>query len=123
MRIARLLLWQCLLALLLLAAVLATGRGSAAGVLGGALLVAASLLLQLWATRTAVARKAHPGLAIGLFSLKLGLVIGVAAIALSTGGIAPMSFAAGATTLVLAIVVEACYASWSSRSRRLARNP
>jgi hypothetical protein len=83
----------------------------------GAGLLAASLGLQAWATRVALGGR-RPALAVGLFTLKLALLVGVAWLGLSSRRIPPMSFAAGATTLLLAIVVEACYGDWSARRGR-----
>ena len=52
---------------------------------------------------------ARSGLAVGLFVLKLSLLLAVATIGLRTTLLAPMSFAVGATTLLLAIVLDTCY--------------
>lgn len=94
--------------------VLASGRGAISGVVGGAALMYASLLLQHVAVGLVLRGTARSGLAIGLFVLKLTLLLGVAAIGLKTTLLAPMSFAAGASTLLLAIVIDACYGSGSA---------
>lgn len=111
----RLLGWQVAIAAAVAAVAAATGIGSPAGIAFGAALVAASLLLQIWATRTAFRGTGNPGIAVAILTLKLGLLLGAAALGLAVTGLPPMSFAAGATTLLLAIVVETCYADWSSR--------
>ena len=106
---ARIGLWQAGATAVLVVAALASGRGSAAGILGGAVLMYASLLLQHLAFGMAVRGGARSGFAVGLFLVKLSLLLAVAAIGLRTTWLAPMSFAAGASTLLLAIVLETCY--------------
>lgn len=97
---------------------LATGLGSPAGLVAGAGLFAASFVLQALATRFALSADRRPALAVGLFTAKLALLVGLAAWCLAGPGLEPMSFAAGATTLLLAIVLDACYPERSSRGRR-----
>ena len=58
------------------------------------------------------------GLAVGVFMLKLSLLLVLALIGLRTNLLAPMSFAAGASTLLLAIVIDACYGNRSASSPR-----
>ena len=94
--------------------VVASGRGAVSGVVGGALLMYASLLLQHRAVGMVLRGGTRSGLAIGLFLLKLTLLLAVAAIGLKTTLVAPMSFAAGASTLLLAIVIDACYGNRSA---------
>jgi hypothetical protein len=106
---ARIGLWQAAATAVLVLAVILTGRGSVAGVVGGAVLMYASLLLQHLAFGMAVRGGARSGIAVGLFVLKLGVLLTVAAIGLRATWLAPMSFAAGASTLLLAIVLETCY--------------
>jgi hypothetical protein len=113
----RLLGWQLAIAALLALGAALSGRGSVGGILLGAALLAASLLLQTWATRAAFGGSSG-SLAVAIFTLKLGLLVGVGALALRMTGVGAMSFAAGATTLLLAIVVETCYADWSARGGR-----
>ena len=114
LRAARIGLWQAVVTLAVTGVVLVSGRGSVAGVVGGAALMYASLLLQHLAVGLVLRGGARSGLAIGLFALKLVLLLAVAAIGLRTTLLAPMSFAAGASTLLLAIVIDACYGSGSA---------
>ena len=46
------------------------------------------------------------------------LLLAVAAVGLGTTLLAPMSFAAGASTLLLAIVIDACYGGGSASGAR-----
>lgn len=110
--------WQSAIAAALMAASASVGRGSPGGIAAGAVVLAASLVLQAWATRAALGRKRRPALAFSLFSLKLALLMGVAAYGLTRAAVPPMSFAAGATTLLVAIVIDTCYDdATSSRAR------
>jgi len=110
--------WQAALAACLMAGAAFSGRGSPGGIASGAAVLAASLVLQAWATRAALGRQRRPLLAFSLFSVKLALLMGVAAYGLSRAGLPPMSFAAGATTLLVAIVIDTCYEdATSSRGR------
>lgn len=102
-------LWQAAFAGALVVATLVSGRGSPLGVVVGAVLLYLSLLLQSLAVGLVLGGGTRSGLAVALFVLKLGLLIAVAAIGLRTTLLAPMSFAAGATTLLLAIVADTCY--------------
>lgn len=95
---------------------LATGRGAPSGIIGGAVLLYASLLLQSLAVGLVLRPGGRPAIGLGLFLLKLGLLLGVALIGLRTSLLAPMSFAAGATTLLLAIVIDTCYGTRSTSS-------
>jgi len=117
LRVARLFAWQAAIAAGLAAGAAGTGRGSAAGIVLGAGLFAASFALQAWATRAALGSSARPVWAVAIFTLKLGFLVAVGAWVLSTAAIPPLSFAAGATTLLLAIVAETCYRDWSARRR------
>ena len=107
--IVRIGLWQAVAVAAMIAAAVGAGRGSPAGIVGGALLMFVSLLLQHLAFGMAVRGGGRSGVAVGLFLLKLTLLLAVAAIGLQTTLVAPMSFAAGASTLLLAIVIETCY--------------
>jgi hypothetical protein len=118
LRAVRIGILQAVATATLVATVVITGRGSGTGIIGGAGLMYASLLLQHLAFGLAVRGGARSGLAIGLFLLKLTLLLGVAAIGLKTTLLSPMSFAAGASTLLLAIVVDACYGSGSASRAR-----
>jgi len=104
----RIALWQAGFTALLVGASVVTGRGSPLGIVGGAALLYLSLLLQSLAVGLALGG-ARTGFAVVLFVLKLGLLLAVAAIGLQTTLLAPMSFAVGATTLLLAIVADTCY--------------
>lgn len=114
LRAARIGLLQTVVTAALVGMVLVSGRGAVSGVVGGSALMYASLLLQHLAFGMAVRGGARSGLAIGLFLLKLTLLLAVAAIGLKTTLLAPMSFAAGASTLLLAIVIDACYGTGSA---------
>src|SRR5689334_98871 len=116
LRAARIGLWQAAATLALIAVALASGRGSPLGIAGGAALLYTSLLLQHLAIGFALRPGRRAGLAMGLFLLKLAVLLGVAVIGLKTTFLAPMSFAAGASTLLLAIVIDACYGSRSTSS-------
>lgn len=118
LRAVRIGLWQAVATFAMAGIVLVSGRGSVAGVVGGAGLMYASLLLQHLAVGLLLRGGTRSGLAIVLFVLKLLLLIAVAAIGLRTTLLAPMSFAAGASTLLLAIVIDACYGSGSASGAR-----
>lgn len=118
LRAARIGLWQAGVTIAMVAVVLVGGRGSVPGVVGGAALMYASLLLQSLAVGMVLRGGARSGLAIGLFVLKLLLLLAVAAVGLGTTLLAPMSFAAGASTLLLAIVIDACYGGGSASGAR-----
>ena len=106
--------WQAALVAGLVATSTIAGRGSPGGIAAGAAVLAASLVLQAWATRAALGRVRRPLVALSLFSVKLALLMGVAAFGLSRAGLPPMSFAAGATTLLVAIVIDTCYGDATS---------
>jgi hypothetical protein len=114
-RTPRLLAWQAITAGGLVVGAAATGIGSPRGIAFGAAFLATSFVLQLWATSAALGRSRRPGLAVLLFSLKLGLLLLLATAGLAVLEIPPMSFAVGATTLLVAIVVETCYTTRSAR--------
>ncbi|MBY0275210.1 hypothetical protein K2Z84_07715 [Candidatus Binatia bacterium] len=118
LRAGRIGLLQLAVTAALVAVVVASGRGAVSGVVGGAALMYASLLLQHLAVGLVLRGTARSGLAIALFLAKLTLLLGVAAIGLRTTLLAPMSFAAGASTLLLAIVIDACYGSGSASGAR-----
>jgi hypothetical protein len=81
------------------------------------------MLASLAAQRVAVsaALRRSPGVAILLTLAKLTSVLVLFYLALGTdllrGWLAPLSFAAGVTSLPLAIVLDVCYREWSSRRR------
>jgi hypothetical protein len=118
LRAARIGVIQAIATVALVGLVVASGRGAVSGVVGGALIMYASLLLQHRAVEMVLRGGTRSGLAIGLFLLKLTLLLAVAAIGLKTTLLAPMSFAAGATTLLLAIVIDACYGTGSASRAR-----
>lgn len=118
LRLDRIFAWQSGLVLFLMAISSAVRWGSPAGIASGAGVMGLSILLQAWATRAALGRHRRPALAMGLFTLKLGLLIAVAALGLGRVGLPPMSFAAGATTLLVAIVIDTCYEDAMSRRAR-----
>lgn len=118
LRAARIGLFQAIATAAMVGLVVASGRGAVSGVVGGAVLMYASLLLQHRAVGMVLRGGTRSGLAIGLFLLKLVLLLAVAAIGLKTTLLAPMSFAAGALTLLLAIVIDACYGTGSAARAR-----
>lgn len=111
----RMFLWQLVATLVLAVLAVALRRGSPLSIACGALFLSGSFLLQDLAFSAAFRRKRHPALAVGLLLLKLGAVLGLAALGLRSGLIEPLSFALGATTLLLAIVTETCYSERRSR--------
>lgn len=118
LRAARIGVLQAVATVAMSGIVLATGRGAVSGVVGGAVLMYASLLLQHRAVGMVLRGGTRSGLAIALFLVKLTLLLAVAAIGLKTTLLAPMSFAAGASTLLLAIVIDACYGNGSASRAR-----
>jgi len=118
LRAARIGLWQAAATIALVGLSVASGRGSPGGIIGGAALLYASLLLQHLAIGIALRPGRKRGLAVGMFMVKLSLLLLVAIVGLRTNLLAPMSFAAGASTLLLAIVIDACYGNRSASSPR-----
>ena len=116
LRAGRIGLWQAAVTLVLVASSIVTGRGSPAGVVGGAVLLYSSLLLQHLAIGIALRPGRRQGLAVGLFLLKLSILLLVALVGLRTTLLAPMSLAAGVSTLLLAIVIDTCYGNRSTSS-------
>lgn len=113
----RVLLWQALLTVILVGVAGASGRGSPASVVLGAALLGGSFLLQRWAASAALRARPRPALAVGLFLLKLGLLLALVLAGLGSSRVAPISLAAGATTLWLAILAETCYCARLSHGR------
>ena len=99
------------------------GRGSLASLAAGAAFMQASFLLQRFAVRSAFQPGRSPGVAIGLIQLKLVLILGLLYVGLTTSLLGPASFAAGATTLPMAIVIDVCYFDWSRRRAKKSPNP
>lgn len=118
LRVGRIAAFQAVATAILSIGSSATGRGSPGSIVAGAGLLFSSLLLQHLAASLALRGGRRPAVAMGLFLLKLGLLLGIAAVGLGTSLIAPMSFASGASTLLLAIVVDACYGTGSARQTR-----
>jgi hypothetical protein len=113
----RVFLWQAALALALAVLAAVLHRGSPLSIACGALFLAASFLLQDLAFSAAFRRQRHPAIAVGLLLLKFAIVLGLGALGLRSGRIEPLSFALGATTLLLAILAETWYAERRSRPR------
>ncbi len=84
-------------------------RGAPLSLVLGAALMTGSLLLSRQAFLFATRNHKRPYLAMFFFFLKLSLFLAVAIFGLSGQLVGAMSFAAGATTLPLAIVADACY--------------
>lgn len=74
-----------------------------------------SMILQRFALGAALQRDRQPGLALFFLLMKLTLVLALIYIGFHTVLLGPMSFAIGATTLPVAIVLDVCYLEWSSR--------
>ncbi len=107
--------WQGGIVLVATTALSLLGRGSTPSLLAGAGFMLASLTLQRFAVQAAFRRGRSPGRALFFVVLKLALVLGVLYVGLQTALLGPVSFAAGATSLPMAIVADVCYQSWSSR--------
>jgi hypothetical protein len=90
-------------------------RGSVPSLVAGAATLLGSLLLQRVAVSFALRPDRRTGAAVVLLLLKLGGLLLLAYVGFETAWLAPMSFAVGATTLPVAIVLDACYGQWSSR--------
>lgn len=101
--------WQLAVVAVAAVASLVSGRGSATSLVLGALLMFASLRLTELAVRIGLRQDRSPAVAIGLFVAKLGALLAVAVVGLTTRWIAPMSLAVGAATLPMAIVLDTCY--------------
>jgi hypothetical protein len=101
--------WQLAQVALLSGMMALLGRGSIQSLAWGAAFLLASMWLTKMAAHAAFRRRTRPGLAVGFFLLKLIGMLGVAFVGLQGAMLGPMSFAAGATTLPMAIVIEACY--------------
>lgn len=100
-------------------AILATsGRGSIPSLWAGGALMLGSLVLQRLAVSAALRRERRPGLAVLLLLLKLGAILALVYVGFQTALLGPASFAAGATSLPVAIVSDVCYLHWSSRRGR-----
>lgn len=91
------------------------GRGSVPSLVAGALVMLTSMILQRFALRAALKRDRQPAVAILFLAMKLTLVLVLVYVGFQTVLLGPMSFAAGATTLPVAIVLDVCYHDWSSR--------
>ena len=113
----RVLAWQAGFLVTFVGLSMGTGRGDPKSIAAGGLVLSASFLLQGWAVTAALGRTRRPGVAAAGFSLKLLLVLGLVSIGLGSRRIAPMSFAAGATSLLLAILADTCYGSRRFRHR------
>lgn len=96
----------------------AIGRGSIASLLAGGAAMLGSLVLQRFTVSMALRQDRRSGLAILFLLLKLTLVLAIIYIGFQTTLLAPMSFAAGATSLPVAIVLDVCYLEGSSRRSR-----
>jgi hypothetical protein len=98
------------------------GRGSVPSLVAGGFMMFTSLFLQRFAVAAAFRRHGQPGLALALLLLKLMLVLVLIYVGFNTALIGPLSFAAGATTLPVAIVFDVCYLEWSTRRSRALSN-
>ena len=109
LRLREIATWQAaFLALGALALALAQ-RGSIPSLLLGGGTMFASLVLQRYAVAAALRRDGQPALAVFLTLLKLAGVLILLYVGFQTVLLGPVSFAAGATTLLMAIVLDVCY--------------
>lgn len=109
LRLASILIWQVLASGALMAAAASLGQGSPGGVAAGGLVMSASMFFTRQALGFALRNHQRPLLGIGFFLLKLLLMLGLVFVGFYTDWLAPMSFAVGATTLPVAILMDACY--------------
>jgi len=110
--------WQAVVVFPSAAALWTAGRGAPASLVAGAVMMLASLVLQRLAVSAAFRRARRPGVALALLLLKLFLLLAFVYVGLRTALLGPLSFAAGATSLPVAIVLDVCYPQWSSRHAR-----
>lgn len=109
LRLQSILLWQVFAILCGVGFQLAVARGAPLSLFLGAFLMTGSLVLSRQALSYATRTEKRPVLAMFFFFLKLALFLGLAIFGLSGQLLGPMSFAAGATTLPMAIVADTCY--------------
>jgi hypothetical protein len=102
-------IWQAFVIAIAAFATVLSGRGSPASLILGGLLMYASLRLTELAVRIGLRRERSPAVAIALLLAKLGALLAVAVVGLTTRWIAPMSLAVGAASLPMAIVLDTCY--------------
>ena len=108
-RVASIICWQLIVAVVGITVQLCWGRGDPGSLLAGAALLTASMLLSRQALNFAIRQQKRPILSMLMFFLKLALFFGVAIFGLADQALGAMSFAAGATTLPMAIVADTCY--------------
>ena len=109
LRLGSILLWQTFAVLGGIGILVIAARGAPLSLVLGALLMTGSLLLSKQAFSFATRNHKKPYLAMFFFFLKLSLFLALAILGLYGEFLGAMSFAAGATTLPLAIVADACY--------------
>ena len=88
------------------------GQGSVPSLLFGGGVMLGSLILQRFAVSMALRAERKPAIAILLMFAKLAAVLALIYVGFHTEWLAPMSFAAGITSLPLAIVLDVCYLEW-----------
>ncbi|MFP6665654.1 MAG: hypothetical protein VCC00_15785 [Deltaproteobacteria bacterium] len=109
LRLVSIFIWQMLVLLAGLGVLYAIQRGSAASLLAGAALLSTSLLLTRRALAYATRQHEQPARGLLMVLLKTGLMLLVMVVGFATDTLGLMSFAAGATTLPVAITLDACY--------------
>jgi hypothetical protein len=109
LRLRSILLWQTFAVVCGIGVQVTVARGAPVSLFLGAFLMTGSLVLSQQALRFATRSKKRPFLAMFFFFLKLALFLGLAIFGLSGQLLGAMSFAAGATTLPMAIVADTCY--------------
>lgn len=109
LRLGSILAWQVIAGGVAVGVLLALGRGSALSVFGGGAVLTSSMLLGRIGMRFATRHQARPAAGMAFFLAKLFLVGGFVAAGIAMGWLDPVSFAAGVTTLPVAIVLDACY--------------
>ncbi len=109
LRLSSILFWQAFAVVCGVAGLLFLDRGAPTSLVLGAALMTGSLMLSRQAFFFATRNQKRPYLSMLFFFLKLALFLGLAMFGLSGQLLGAMSFAAGATTLPMAIVADACY--------------
>lgn len=91
------------------------GRGSVPSLLLGGGIMLSSMVLQRFSLSMALQPGRRPAIGVLLLFLKLAGLMLLIYIGFHTSWLAPMSFAAGVTTLPVAIVLDVCYLEWVVR--------
>jgi hypothetical protein len=109
LRLVSIFTWQALITFAGLGVLYWLQRGSAVSLLAGVALLSASLLLTRRAMAYAIRHHARPARGLLIVLLKTGLLLLLTVVGFATDALGPISFAAGAATLPVAITLDACY--------------